>query len=109
MQIVVTEWTKNGEPKNALNPEYFAIHYRVLLTGEEVKQLHISHPPSLLNDYLELLEDNSYQLLAEDYELCNLGLGRLAEQIEYAVLKAEADRGRGAAHRYRRRSPLTIA
>lgn len=107
MQIEVTEWIKNGEPKNALKPEYFAIHYRVLLTGEEVKQLHISHP-ALLNDYLELLEDNIYQLLAEEYELCNLGLGRLAEQIEQAVLKAEADRGRGAAHRYRRRSPLTI-
>jgi hypothetical protein len=109
MQIEVTEWVKNVELKNALKPEYFAIHYRVLLTVEEVKQLHISHTPGLLNDYLEFLEDNIYQLLAEGYELCNLGLGRLAEQIEQAVLKAEADRGRGSAHRYRRRSPLTLS
>lgn len=109
MHIEVTEWTKNIEPQNAVKPEYFAIHYRVLLTVDEVKQLNTSHTPGLLNDYLEFLDNNIYQLLAEGYELCNLGLRGLAEQIEQAVLKAEADRGRGSAHRYHRRSPLAIS
>jgi hypothetical protein len=108
MHIEVTEWGKNGDFRNAIRPEYFAIHYRVLLSVEEVKYLTISLPPTLLNDYLEVLKDNTYQLLAEDYELCRMGLGGLAEQIAEAVQKAEVDRGRSAAPCYYRRSPLTV-
>lgn len=108
MQIQVTEWSRELRSEDADRPEYCAIHYRVLLTAEEVRHFHRLCPAAPLNDYLEVLEDNTYQLLAEQYELRHMGLWKLIERIEQVVQKAESDQSGCSAHSYGYRSPLTV-
>lgn len=108
MQIQVTEWSRENCLENANRLEYCAIHYRILLTSEEVKYFRLSCPTAPLNDYLEILEDNTYQLLAEQYELRHMGLWELIERIEQVVRQAEVHQSEYATHPYGYRSPLTV-
>ena len=109
MQIQVTEWGEDPGPKSAMPPQYCAIHYRILLSAEEVNRLRHTRQSAPLNEEIEALDNNTFQLLAEQHELRNMGLWELAERIEQAVREAEAARSGGSATACAHRPPSVFS